>query len=100
MTVILCCHEKDVYGEVDGKKLLNSGFPVNFCGDPAITDPPEFQLTRGLLVASIVQGLAGIDGPGRLVPLDRRLESLVKASYLRECDHARAIARHLSLARA
>ena len=40
---------------VNGIKLLNSGFPINFDNDYDLIDSDEFQLTRALLAASICQ---------------------------------------------
>lgn len=40
---------------IDGKLLLNSGFPINFDGGTHSVPPKYIQLTRGLLVAGIFQ---------------------------------------------
>ncbi len=71
----LDCHDDF---EIDGIKIINCGFPVNFGKDASVTDPPVFQLTRSLLCAAILSAFIN-DFPNRLIPLNERLQqSIVK----------------------
>jgi len=69
----LKCHDDF---EVEGIKVINCGFPVNFGNDSSITDPPIFQFTRSLLTAAILTGIFK-EYPCKLVPLDENLQDLI-----------------------
>jgi hypothetical protein len=54
---------------VDGKLLLNSGFPINFDGGMHSVPPKYIQLTRALLVAAIFQSMSLSSYPSRIIDL-------------------------------
>lgn len=72
------CHDDF---EVNGIKILNSGFPVNFGKNPSLTDPPVFQLTRALLSAAILNALVS-DYPNKIISLNDRLQTSIIDHFL------------------
>lgn len=71
------CHE---HVEVDGVRLLNSGFPVNFDGALHSVAPEKIQLTRALLLAAIFQAYTATCRVG-LNELDRMVQERIVLSY-------------------
>ena len=61
---------------VQGITIVNSGFPANFSGNSALTDPPEFHLTRALLVAGILCGI-NFDYPNKIVDLNMSIQQKI-----------------------
>jgi len=57
--------------------VLNCGFPINFSGDPALTDPTIFQLTRSLLVAAMLSGVCGKTRFNGLIPLAKEIQDTI-----------------------
>lgn len=76
----LSCHEDFIFNNI---KVVNCGFPVNFSGDVAFTDPESFQLTRALLVAAILMGVKEKIPTNGLVPLQEKIQRKISSSYLR-----------------
>lgn len=74
----LDCHDDF---EVDGIKIINCGFPVNFGNDASITDPPVFQLTRSLLSGAILSALVK-DYPNTFITLNESLQNYIMNNYL------------------
>jgi hypothetical protein len=54
---------------VEGKLLLNSGFPINFDGGIHSVEPKYIQLTRALLVAAIFQSTPLCSEPPQILEL-------------------------------
>lgn len=54
---------------VEGKLLLNSGFPINFDGGTHSVPPKYIQLTRALLVAAIFQSTGLCSHPPQILEL-------------------------------
>lgn len=68
---------------VNGVTLLNSGFPINFDGGRHSVPPSSIQLTRALLVASIIQGSGYSTRPKNgIVPLSSELQEFVLNKFL------------------
>lgn len=66
-------HVKDPHQHlmIKNKWLINCGFPINFSSNFRAIDCDELQLTRSLLLASILQAVNDIDNPkSGLIPLD------------------------------
>lgn len=66
------CH-KNLF--IDGKWLINCGFPINFSEHYRDIDCDELQLTRSLLLSSILQAVTETDFPKKgFVPLDLEVQ--------------------------
>lgn len=52
---IFSCHDDFLGGQ--GVRILNCGFPVNFCGNASVVDIEEFELTRSLLTLGMLQAI-------------------------------------------
>jgi hypothetical protein len=75
------CHS-DV--TADGVVLANCGFPINFCADADLTDPEPMFLTRGLILAAILQCVAtSSKPPNGWIPLDTEAAILVQREHVR-----------------
>lgn len=74
------CHQ-DV--QIDGKILLNCGFPINFDGKRNSVPPSKIQLTRALLMAAIIQAVELIELLPFIVSLDDELQRDVITQYLK-----------------
>lgn len=72
------CHQNLSYGNVH---LLNCGFPINFDAGYDQLDGELLQLTRSLLLISILQASSMDMCPGGLVPLDMEMQRDVLAEY-------------------
>ncbi len=73
------CHD-DI--AVEGKILLNCGFPVNFDGGRNSVAPSKIQLTRALLMSAIFQACEMSGSPCEIVPLDMEMQRDVISQYL------------------
>jgi S-adenosylhomocysteine hydrolase len=73
------CHD-DI--EVDGKVLLNCGFPINFDGGRHSVSPSKIQLTRALLMSAILQACEMSDSSFEIVPLDIEMQRDIISKYL------------------
>lgn len=76
---IKSCHD-DI--EVDGKTILNCGFPVNFDGGRDSVAPSKIQLTRALLMSAILQACEMSDAPFEIVPLDIEMQRDIIRKFL------------------
>ncbi|MCB1116624.1 MAG: hypothetical protein KDK71_09155, partial [Chlamydiia bacterium] len=74
---ILNCHQ-DVFSK--GVYLLNCGFPINFDDAYAEIDIEEFQLTRAILLAGLLQACELGDQTG-LIPLHSFLQTRIYGNY-------------------
>lgn len=68
------CHEDVV---INGRILLNGGFPINFSSDFSSSDTDEYQLTRALIVASIFQSANEKTNHNEFIKLDDGLQKLI-----------------------
>ena len=73
------CHD-DI--AVEGKILLNCGFPVNFDGGRNSVAPSKIQLTRALLMSAIFQACEMSGSPCEMVALDMEMQRDVISQYL------------------
>jgi len=73
------CHQ-DI--EVDGLKIVNSGFPVNFRGKKHSVAPTLIQLTRSLMIAAIFQACQISDRTTRLSELETSIQGQIVNEYL------------------
>jgi S-adenosylhomocysteine hydrolase len=76
---IRSCHD-DI--EVDGKTILNCGFPVNFDGGRNSVAPSKIQLTRALLMSAILQACEMSDTSFEIVPLDIEMQRDIIRKFL------------------
>jgi S-adenosylhomocysteine hydrolase len=77
---IVDCHQ-DV--RIDGRILLNCGFPINFDGKRNSVPPSKIQLTRALLMTAIIQAVELTKPFPFIVSLDDGLQSDVVTQYLK-----------------
>jgi S-adenosylhomocysteine hydrolase len=63
-------------------RILRGGFPVNFDGSSESVPARDIQLTRGLLLAGVVQAAYGCLKPGRKTKLRERLSSAMQRTVV------------------
>lgn len=76
---IRTCHD-DI--EVNGKILLNCGFPINFDGAKNSVAPAKIQLTRALLMSAILQACDMTEFFPGVVSLDIEVQRDIISRYL------------------
>lgn len=69
--------------DVNGKILLNCGFPVNFDGCRNSVTPAKIQLTRALLMSAILQACETSDCNPEIIPLDIEIQREVVNKFLK-----------------
>lgn len=66
--------------EVEGIKLLNCGFPINFTGQGEEEDPNLIQLTRALIISSIKQASVCTAKPG-FVDMEGGIQQIIAKEF-------------------
>lgn len=69
---------------IDGKLLLNSGFPINFDGGTHSVPPKYIQLTRALLVAAIFQSSRLYDYPLKIIDLCSNYQRQIVNTFIND----------------
>jgi hypothetical protein len=73
------CRDPHEHLQIEGRWLVNSGFPVNF--DGALNDvvPEKIQVTQSLMLVSAYQALGEVK-PG-IIPLDEKLQDRIVSEF-------------------
>ncbi len=80
MPLVRDCHQSL---QIDGTYLINCGFPVNFSAEFRAIDVDELQLTRSLLLSSILQAYYYSDPTKKgFIPLDMENQRDIIQKYL------------------
>lgn len=66
---------------IDNIYLMNCGFPLIFDSSYDIIDTPEFQLTRSLLLAGILQGASSVGSDKKMISLDHEDQREIVQKY-------------------
>ncbi|MCI5052297.1 MAG: hypothetical protein MRY21_04050 [Simkaniaceae bacterium] len=82
ITGLIDCHQDFLTS--NGVYVVNCGFPINFGDDPAEVDINEFELTRALLTAGILQGISQdySNGVFNLINLENVLKNRYIEKYM------------------
>lgn len=76
---VIDCHQNLL---IDGRWLINCGFPINFSSNFRAIDCDELQLTRSLLLAAILQAVNTINIPKkRFICLDLENQRAILQKY-------------------
>ncbi len=79
MNFIPSCHDNI---NINGIYLINCGFPVNFSEQYHLVDDEQYQLTRALLFAGVLQSLSQEDSVRGFMDLDTDIQNQISQGFL------------------